>query len=271
MTEFKLKPAKVTAEVGYNHNGDMKLAKEMIWAAKESGADFVKFQSWRAKKLTHEKSEHERLAPVELSDENHFELVEECKKAGVEFLTTCFDLDRVDFLAILGLKYIKVASSEATSWKMINLLKEKFDHLIISTGVTYDSEVEKLASLLKGKKFTLLHCLFIYPAPMELVNLARMDWLRNFTDSVGFSDHTVGTVAAKIAIARGANLIEKHFTIDRNLPGKDQKVSAEPAELAEICKAAKTYWKYIGTEHPEMTEQELKNRERYIGRWGDNR
>ena len=125
--------------------------------------------------------------------------------------------------------------------------------------------------ILKGGSFTLLHCVSIYPLPLDKVNLARMLWLKRFTDSVGFSDHTLGTEASKVAITMGADYIEKHFTIDRNLPGKDQPMSATPEEIKEICDYVKLVENIKGQETYDMFREEMELRKNYIGKWGDNR
>ena len=189
----------------------------------------------------------------------------------MRFLTTCFDRGRVAFLASLGLKTIKVASPDLTSHTMIKELRAKFDHLIVSTGMSYDEEIKETAALLDGTSFTFMHCVSLYPTPLEAVNMARMDWLRQFTPLVGFSDHTLGTEAPRLAIARGAAFVEKHFTLSRYLAGKDQKVSCEPHELREIADFAEKVAQWMGTAHPQLSAREEEFRGIYIGKWGNNR
>jgi sialic acid synthase SpsE len=261
----------VIAEVGANHGGDMKLAFEMIAAAAEAGASYVKFQSWRVDTLDPDNPAYERHAKAQLTDDDHFALKEECDRQGVTFLTTCFDRGRAEFLATLGLETIKVASPDVGSVGMLKALAERFPHLIVSTGMAPDEEVEAAAAALEGHDFTFLHCVSLYPTPLERVNMERMHWLATFTDSVGFSDHTMGTVAPKLAIAQGAAFVEKHFTTDRNLPGKDQAVSALPFEIREIVAYAEAVETMMGTAHPGLSEMENEMREIYIGKWGDNR
>ena len=134
-----------------------------------------------------------------------------------------------------------------------------------------DDEVIAAAKTLQGHPFTLLHCVSLYPTPSERVNLKRMDWLRTLAPHVGFSDHTMGTEAARLAIARGASIVEKHFTIDRGLPGKDQAVSALPFEIREIVAYAEAAETMMGTAHPGLSGTEEEMRGIYIGKWGDNR
>jgi sialic acid synthase SpsE len=260
------------AEIGANHAGDMELAVRMIEAAAASGAHWVKFQSWRADTLR-EGSAHPSYGwyqQAQLSDDDHRRLIAACESNGVHFLTTCFDLQRVSFLASLGLTTIKVASPDLASHQLLAELRSHFDHLIVSTGMSYDTEVQATAALLKDTSFTFMHCVSLYPTPLEAVNMERMDWLRTFTPSVGFSDHTQGTEAPMLAIARGAAFVEKHFTLSRYLPGKDQVISCEPHEFRRIADYAALAEQMMGTPHPPLSETEQNLRTAYIGKWGNN-
>ena len=260
------------AEIGANHAGNMELAISMIEAAASSGAQWVKFQSWRADALQEGAAHpsYEWYQQAQLSDEDHRRLIRACEANNVQFLTTCFDRGRVPFLASLGLSTIKVASPDLASRTMIKELRASFDHLIISTGMSYDEEIEATGTMLEGTSFTFMHCVSLYPTPLEKVNMARMDWLRKFTPSVGFSDHTLGVEAPMLAIARGAAFVEKHFTLSRYLPGKDQAVSCEPHELRQIADYALLVEQLMGDAHPPLSETEENLRTAYIGKWGDN-
>ena len=262
---------KIIAEVGANHGGDMALARDMIAAAAEAGVDFVKFQSWQAEALPPGDPNFDRHSKAQLSDDAHVELMEECTRCGVEFLTTCFHKSRVEFLGSLGLGTIKVASPDVGSVAMIAMLREAFPHVIVSTGMAPESEIHGAVAALEGHDFTLLHCVSLYPTPSHLVNMARMDWLKTLCPSVGFSDHTMGTNAGKLAIARGAAYLEKHFTIDRHLPGKDQQVSGVPHEFRELVAYAEEVEHMSGDAHPSLTDEEERLRGIYVGKWGDNR
>lgn len=268
-----MKRTQIIAEVGANHGGDMDLAERMIEAAARAGADWVKFQSWRAETLPADYPAEDvaYYEKCQLSDEDHRRLIRTCGQNGVRFLTTCFDRGRIDFLAGLDLEAVKVASPDLGSLGMLRELRIRFPRLVVSTGMAHDEEVFQAAEALAGADYTFLHCVSLYPAPPERVNLARMDWLRTFTPSVGFSDHTLGTEAAKLAIARGADFVEKHFTLSRDLPGRDQAVSAEPGEIREIADFARAVAERMGSAHPGLTETERELRGRYIGKWGDNR
>jgi sialic acid synthase SpsE len=194
-----------------------------------------------------------------------------CDQYKIGFLTTCFDLNRVEFLASLGLKTIKVGSPDCNSFRLLEKLMKHFDHLIISTGMSTDDEVKEMINFVKGHKVTVLHCVSLYPTPLEKVNLERMNWLRTFGLPVGFSDHSLGTEAGKLAIAMGAEILEKHFTLSRNLPGKDQAMSTLPEEFAELVEWAKLVEKMRGVAHPGLSDSEIELRKVYIGKWGDNR
>jgi sialic acid synthase SpsE len=262
---------KIIAEVGANHGGDMDLAKEMIRVAAAAGCDFVKFQSWQAETLAPGDPNFDRHKKAQLSDDAHRELIECCLEHGTQFLTTCFDHRRVEFLGSLGLSTIKVASPDCGSTRMLTMLRDAFPHVIVSTGMTPEEDVIAAAETLSGHDFTMLHCVSLYPTPTHKVNMARMSWLRTLCPSVGFSDHTMGTPAARLAIAMGADVVEKHFTSDRNLPGKDQAVSGTPHEFRELVAYAEEVELLMGEAHPSLSDEEERLRGIYVGKWGDNR
>lgn len=267
--------ARLIAELGANHLGDMAVAEAMIRAAADAGADVVKVQSWQARKLRKDFPGYAetlvRHQRSELSDDDHRRLIAICREHGVEFLTTCFDLERVDFLAGLGLRTIKVASPDCASVRLLDRLMAAFEHLIVSTGMSTDEEVLSMIERTRGHRVTVLHCVSLYPTPLDRVNLERMRWLQSLGVAVGFSDHTLGTDAAKLAIALGAEVVEKHFTLSRRLPGKDQAVSGEPHEFAELRRWAEAVTAMRGTAHPGLSPEELSLRTIYVGKWGENR
>lgn len=266
---------RLIAEIGANHMGDLGLARAMVDAARKAGADTVKFQSWRPEALSPQFAGYNeafaRHTRTQLTDDGHKEMIEYCRTAGIRFLTTCFDIKRVEFLADLGLEEVKVASPDCASTAMIDKLMKHFKRLIISTGMTDTQDVIQTIEATRGHDVVFLHCVSLYPTAPERVNLARMDWLRDHDVRIGFSDHTMGTDAAKIAIARGAEVIEKHFTLSRQLPGKDQTISAEPDEIADIAKFIVTFGKMRGECEPEMTSEERALQKIYVGKWGNNR
>lgn len=275
---------KIIAEIASCHNGSMNMAKALVKAAADAGVDVVKFQSWKASDVKDDDPDKERYKELEFKDEWHKEIIEYCRQVGVEFLTTVFDIKRIPFLKSLGLDSIKVASYDMKSYKLLEELKKHFKKIYVSTGGSYPEEIKKAAEVLKGHDFTFLHCVLAYPTPLEQANLAKIDWLRQFTKSVGFSDHTFGTDAAKVAIAMGVYVVEKHFTLSRYLPQTLHKTSTDPKkkatttheiaiefhELKEICDYAKLVEKIRGKGNIEPLEVEMGPREKYTGRLGNN-
>jgi len=277
---------KIIAEIGANHNGEMNLAKEMIWAAAENGADYAKFQSWQASKIplgpwdTDEpffqfKNKRDFYESAQLTNEQHYLLIEECKKANINFLTTCFDRERVDFLSDLGMDTIKVASCDSTSKTMITELSERFDNLIVSTGMTSFEEIKELNNHLVqlGTSFTLLHCIAMYPTPLEKVNPDRFNRIKSIVGnkgSVGISDHSLGTTWPIMAVMAGATCIEKHFTIDTKISGPDNHMSITPDELLTIRTFCNEYSK-VGTKASiDPYREEIDLRKIIQNRFGDN-
>ncbi|MDP7367706.1 MAG: N-acetylneuraminate synthase family protein [Candidatus Pacebacteria bacterium] len=302
---------KIIVEICQNHSGDRKQLEEMIAQAARNGADIVKIQSIYSSDLTKRdrfeegiidekgeqisikrpyKDEFDRLSKLDLTMDDEAFFIEKCKKYNVTPMTTIFARHRIKEVAALNWpkKIVKVASYDCASLPMLRELAEHFNHFIISTGATYDSEIKNTAKLMKdlGKKFTFLHCVTSYPNTLDMANLSRMEWLRQFAPEVGWSDHTLverdGIVAAKVAIMLGADFIERHFTILGPKDTKDGPVSITPALLKELSDfrklSKKEQEKNIEKEYPnwkillgaptrEMTETELLNRDYYRGRF----
>ena len=296
----------IIAELCQNHNGDLSLMKEMVWAAAEAGATYAKVQSMLADDLTYRQrfedgqrqgerqvtikrpyqAEYDRLKPMDLSDEAHGIFVEECRKAGIQPLTTIFSRSRIPFVASLGMQAVKVASYDCGSFPMLRELRERFPYLIVSTGATLDEEIEAAASLLAGCRFSFLHAVTIYPTPLDELHLKRMAYLRRFTPSVGLSDHTLvrrdGIKASVAAMSLGADVIERHFTLLAVDQTKDGPVSIRPAELKELVELSKMgetelkdyvareipeFPGMLGVEHRPLSDVELLNRDYYRGRF----
>ena len=274
----------IIAEIASSHNGDMELAAALIKSAAEAGVDYVKFQSWQAKNVSDNDPDKQRYEQLELSDEAHFILMKECQRNNVRFMTTVFDLNRIDFLQKLGLDIIKVASVDLKHTKLLKALKGKFEHIILSTGMSTPDEVKNAVETLKGQKITLFHCVSLYPTPADKINLDRMLWLKSFCHSVGYSDHALGSEASKLAIAMGAEYIEKHFTLSRYLPQPVHKTSVkegvkaittheiadEPLVFKEICEYAKFVKQARGQGRIDMWDEEMPVRLKYTGRLGNN-
>ncbi|MBX7075292.1 MAG: N-acetylneuraminate synthase family protein [Pirellulales bacterium] len=272
---------KIIAEACANHLGESKLQEEMIWAAAEAGADYIKFQSWTAASNT--RGQSDAMLPFELSDDDHFRLREVAQRARIGFSTTVFDRQRTPFVAKLGLDFIKIASPDCGSSGLLSDVAARFPLVILSTGMSEEAEVRGAAQVVRsgGARLALLHCM--YPLVDGAYHLRRMEWLREHASEVGLSDHSAGDDlrASKLAIALGADWIERHFILSRSQPAKDAAVSIDPAGLKELVEAAKDprphlaladeFPELLGDEQPELSGKVTGLREFYCGRWGDNR
>ena len=267
------KPAYILAEIGINHEGDIGLARDMIDAAKSCGADGVKFQSFRAGDLVDKDASPEYyklFKQVELSPKDHESLFKYCKKKGIDFLSTPFDFRMVDMLVELGVGAIKVASGDLIHYPLLKHIASRGMPVILSTGMSHLSEVDEARRLLYDSGcpgMVLLHCVSRYPAEPGDLNLLAMIHLADaFDEPVGFSDHSVGYIAAITAAALGASFIEKHFTLDKDLPGPDHKLSADLGEMKELVKGVRYAEKALGSGIKQPTKEEL--RDRHLGRRG---
>ncbi len=273
---------KIIAEIASSHNGDIKLAKKMIWAAKKAGVDIVKFQSWQSKNVDESDPDKKRYASLELSDDAHIILKKECERAGVEFMTTCYDAARIPFLKKLGLTKIKVASTDLKHHTFLQKLRDNFEEVIASTGMTTEDEIKKALKILKKGEFTIMHCVSVYPCPLEKANLGKLTWLKEQTPHVGYSDHTQGSTAAILSLGMGVKYIEKHFTLDRQTPqqghtvGKGMKpitthsIADEPHVFAELVEWRDHHVTAMGTGSLDLLPEEKLTRKKYTGRLGKN-
>jgi N,N'-diacetyllegionaminate synthase len=246
-------PCFVIAEAGVNHNGDPRLARELVRVAAEAGADAVKFQTFAAERLAtaaapkasyqvarteRDESAQAMLRRLELDRDDHVQLIADCKSAGVMFLSSAFDEASADMLDELGVNAFKVPSGEITNVSYLRHVAAKKRPLIVSTGMSTLEEVEVAVAAIRETAdvpLVLLHCVSLYPAPVAGTNLRAMETMRaRFGVPVGYSDHTEGLTAALAAVALGAAVIEKHFTVDRALPGPDHAASLEPEELRAL-------------------------------------
>jgi N,N'-diacetyllegionaminate synthase len=295
------------AECCQNHNGDIEILKRQINEAAENGADFVKIQAIRSKELTHRPifdeglidelgntlaikrpyfPELERLKKLDLNLEQEQWFVNECRRAGVAPMTTAFTITSAREVKDLGYEAIKIASYDCASYPLLNEVKKYWNNIFVSTGATYDHEIEKAALTLKGSNFHLLHCITIYPTPLNELNLNRFDFLRKFTNNIGYSDHThveqTGLIASKIALALGASSIERHFTVLENDETKDGPVSIKPKQLKELNEFAKLSryemisiikkeypnWEdTLGISSRSLSKTEILNRDYFRGRF----
>ena len=297
----------IIAECCQNHNGDQEILKRMIHTAAESGSDYVKIQAIRSKELTFRErfengeqdesgetkvikrpygTELERLSKLDLTQDQEAWFVEECRKAGTKALTTVFSRTGVQEVKDMGYAAMKIASYDCASYPMLEDIKKHWNKIFISTGSTYDDEIKQAAEVLEGTDFEFLHCVTIYPTPLEELHLKRIEYLKQFTPKVGYSDHskpaTTGLWACKIAIALGASCIERHYTILKPDESRDGPVSITPAMVKElrtfdaleneeqwdiIKKGLPDWEKCMGDSSRKLSKTELLNRDYYRGRF----
>jgi N,N'-diacetyllegionaminate synthase len=271
----------IIAEAGVNHNGDMGLARQLIDAAADAGADAVKFQTFIADNLVTRaarkadyqvdrlmvaESQHTMLRRLELTRAMHEELIAHCTKRGIEFFSTAFDGDSIQLLSDLGLTTFKIPSGEITNLPYIRQIGKRGGRVLLSTGMATLGEVESAIDALERAgtsrdSITVLHCTTEYPTPMHDVNLRAMCSIRDaFAVTVGYSDHTPGVEVAIAAVALGATVIEKHFTTDRRLPGPDHKASLEPAELKAMVTAIRNVEVSLGDGVKRVSAVEERNK-----------
>lgn len=273
---------KIIAEIASSHNGDVELAKRMVAGAAATGVDIVKFQSWQAKNVSDSDPDKKSYQSRELSDEAHYILKSECEKHGVEFMTTIFDEARIPFLLELGLKRIKVSSTDCKHINFLEKLRKNFEEVIVSTGMTTEQEIKQAIDALQGGKFTIMHCVSVYPTPIERANMKKLLWLKTVSPSVGYSDHTHGIEASVIALGMGVDYIEKHFTLDQNMeqpshtlaqgfkPITTHAIADEKEVFIELVRWRGIYKKALGSGSLELLPEEKLTREKYTGRLGKN-
>lgn len=265
----------IIAEIGVNHNGSVELAKKLIDKAYEAGADAVKFQTFKTENLvtkdaakadyqinnSGEDSQYNMLRNLELSDNEFREIAKYAKKRGIIFLSSPFDIESVDLLDDIGVPFVKIASGEITNYPLLKHIAKKHKPVILSTGMSTIGEIEEALNLLEkyNVSIILMHCLTSYPAKVEDANLNVIKTLRiTFKKPVGFSDHTLGIEASIAAVALGSCIIEKHFTIDKNLPGPDHIASLEPQEFAEMTRYIRNIEIGLGNGIKKPTNEEIE-------------
>jgi N,N'-diacetyllegionaminate synthase len=274
----------IIAEAGVNHNGKIENAFKLVDAAADAGADYIKFQTFKAEKavsisakkadyqiqnsLNSEESQLEMLKKLELTQEQHGQIINYCKEKKIHFFSTAFDLDSLEYLASVGLDIVKIPSGEITNLPYLRKASSLFSKVILSTGMSTIEEIKNALDvfLLNGiqkENIVILHCNTEYPTPMEDVNLKAMLHIQEvFGTKVGYSDHTLGIEVPIAAVALGASMIEKHFTLDKTMEGPDHKASLEPQELKAMVSAIRNIEKALsGSGNKEISSSELKNRE----------
>lgn len=273
------KGAFIIAEAGVNHSGSLEMALNMVREAKRAGADAIKFQTFRAEDLVtadapkaayqnegdDAPSQFEMLRRLELNDSDHRALVAECRKVGIEFMSTPFSIPAARLLHDLGMQTWKIPSGEITNLPLLEFVAPLAHRLILSTGMATLDEVAAAVNMLvssglKKEQLYLLHCTTAYPTPLADVNLRAMDTLRRFTCAgVGYSDHTPGTLVPVAAVAMGAVVIEKHFTLDKSLPGPDHKASLAPDEFAAMVRDIRLIETAMGSDKKQVAKSEKDN------------
>ncbi|MCI5520660.1 MAG: N-acetylneuraminate synthase [Treponema sp.] len=266
----------IIAEAGVNHNGKLDLALKLCDAAKESGADVVKFQTWKTEKIITRtvaqadyqtentgktESQFDMLKRLELSYDDFKKIKEHCDEIGIQFASTADEEESLDFLISLGIPFIKIGSGEITNIPYLRIMGSKKLPIIISSGMSTLAEVDVALAELRNAgatEITLLHCTTNYPCPMQDVNLKAILTLKEaFKIPVGYSDHTEGIEVPVAAVAMGAKVIEKHFTLDRNMEGPDHLASTEPAEFKKMVDSIRNIEKAFGTGEKLPTKSEI--------------
>jgi N,N'-diacetyllegionaminate synthase len=271
----------IIAEAGVNHNGDVGTANQLIDVAAEAGADFVKFQTFSADRLVTRvarkaryqaevtgaaETQYQMLKKLEISRAMHEKMIAHCHKRNINFFSTGFDIESVDLLYSLGLRLFKIPSGEITNLPYLRHIGALAGEVILSTGMATLGDIEAAIDVLEQAgtpryKITILHCTTEYPTPMNEVNLRAMKSIRAAFDiGVGYSDHTRGIEVAIAAVAMGATVIEKHFTLDRTLPGPDHQASLEPAELGAMVAAIRNIEAALGDGIKRLTPSEARNK-----------
>lgn len=272
----------IIAEAGVNHNGSIENAYHLVDAAVEAGVDYIKFQTFKAEKLVsknaqkadyqkentgnHEESQLDMLKKLELSHEQHELLIDYCQKKHIKFFSTAFDLDSLQYLKDIGLDIVKIPSGEITNYPYLRLASQLFKQVILSTGMATMEEIQDAVNVFKlagfqNQDITILHCNTEYPTPMSDVNLKAMLHIQqHFGTAVGYSDHTLGIEVPIAAVALGATMIEKHFTLNKNMEGPDHIASLEPSELKAMVSAIRNIEKALeGTGLKAPSPSEIKN------------
>jgi len=270
----------IIAEAGVNHNGDIELAKKLIDVAADAGADLVKFQTFSADRLVTQsalkaeyqllatdkiESQHEMLRKLELTEPMHQVLLAHCLEKKIGFLSTGFDIESINFLFELGQRLFKIPSGEITNFPYLQHIGKLKGKVILSTGMSNLEEIEAAINVLEDSgtaraQITVLQCTTAYPVPMADVNLRAMQSIRErFEVEVGYSDHTLGIEVPIAAVALGAKVVEKHFTMDRTLPGPDHKASLEPLELHSMIRGIRNVEEALGNGIKRLMPSEISN------------
>ena len=266
-----MKKIKLVAEIGWNHMGSISLAEKMITAASKSGADYAKFQTWRVKNLKpgpwDKDGRREIYEKAELNKIDYKKLAKICKHHKIKFLTSLFNHNDFELIKDLNLKEIKIPSPENRNKELLQFCSKNFNDIYLSTGAASITEVKKSFKLLRKNNVNLMHCVSAYPCDLSLVNLDRINLLKKITKNVGLSDHSEGILSATLSLPMGVTLIEKHFTTNNNLPGRDNKFAILPKDMKKLSQNIKNFYDMYNSKKLGFLKQEKEIRKVYTGRW----
>ncbi len=262
---------KVIAEIGWNHCGDINLAKQFIKAAKESGADYAKFQTWSTSRLKNgawdKDGRREIYEKAQLSKDDHVELINCCEQNKISFLSSVFSIPDAQLLKDLNCEIVKIPSFESRNNDLITFCNNNFKEIIMSSGTSTFEEIKLSVSIVDKAKLYLMHCVSVYPGEYNEANIPKMNKLKSICENVGLSDHIEGVESSKIAIGEGAVIIEKHFTIDKDLPGRDNKFSVLPHHLKDLTSYIKNRELMLKDQGLGYNSKENDSRLNYTGRF----
>ena len=262
---------KIIAEIVWNHCGDINLAKKFIKAAKDNGADYAKFQTWSTSRLKKgswdDDGRREIYEKAELSIEDHIELIGYCKECNISFLSSVFSIQDAELLVELGCDIVKIPSFESRNKDLIKFCNEKFKTIIMSGGTSTFDEIKESVKLIDKADLYLMHCVSVYPGEYSEANIPKMKRLATLCNKIGLSDHIEGVESSKVAIGEGAVIIEKHFTIDKTLPGRDNKFSILPDQLKNLADFIKNRNLMLTDQGSGFNIKENDSRLNYTGRF----
>tara|TARA_B100001250_G_scaffold202272_1_gene173433 strand:+ start:667 stop:1467 length:801 start_codon:yes stop_codon:yes gene_type:complete len=262
---------KVIAEIGWNHCGDMDIAKKMIESAQSSGANYAKFQTWSTKRLKSGEwdsdGRREIYQRAELSKEDHLKLKSFCENLNIQFLSSAFSVPDAELLVEIGCSAVKIPSFESRNKELITYCNENFNTIIMSCGTSTFDEIEESVGLINKADLYLMHCVSVYPGEYDEANLPKMNELKKLCNKVGLSDHIEGVESSKIAIGEGAVILEKHFTIDNDLPGRDNKFAILPKQLKDLTDYIKNRSLMLENLGLGFNNKENNSRLNYTGRF----
>lgn len=262
---------KIIAEIGWNHMGDMNLAAEMISESSKSGASYAKFQTWKVSRLKSgswdSDGRREIYEKAELSTDDHIYLIDTCNKNKIQFLSSAFSIEDAQLLHELGCKKVKIPSFECTNRELIDYCNNQFSEIIISTGTATKEEIDDLKQIVNLERTVVMHCVSSYPCTSSIANLPRIKYLQDNFPRVGYSDHTQGIDVARASINYKVEYIEKHFTIDNSLPGRDNKFAILPQDIKDLNNYINIFSEANNFHGIDFQPEEKDSRENYRSRF----